>query len=442
MKKFCQVFLAFLTVLNLFVSYSFVSNAAGTTTMFLSSNSPKVGDTLKLTVTGSASSTITVKYNATILVFQSCDASGYTQSGNSVSFTGKSGNINFSVAQPGDANIIVSSNTLSGCSTQIKVTGSADNASASQTVETQSEETQAEEVTTEETPEETAEPVEDFSGLGDATHHVTVMTPDILLNDSMVETTYTTDADTYTLYQFSGVSNEFYYVYGEDEEGNVGWYVFDSSKNQVSRADTAVLSMIGSGKDTDVSDDSKVSEVSEYIDYAVEYAKENYRNILAIAILLIAVIIVIRINVRVFRKASDDEEDDDGSDIFADLDSPKKESLFAKVHNDYEDDEDDDDEDEEDEDDDEEDDDVAIASLDLSVVNEALDEEDEDDEEDDEEEERSRGLFFKKKKDQDVWGDLKSTEKETPVEPKTSSTPKNSSSGGNREINLMDLNNL
>ena len=436
MKKFCQVFLAFLTVLNLFVSYSFVSNAAGTTTMFLSSNSPKVGDTLKLTV----------KYNATILVFQSCDASGYTQSGNSVSFTGKSGNINFSVAQPGDANIIVSSNTLSGCSTQIKVTGSADNASASQTVETQSEETQAEEVTTEETPEEAAEPVEDFAGLGDATHHVTVMTPDILLNDSMVETTYTTDADTYTLYQFSGVSNEFYYVYGEDEEGNVGWYVFDSSKNQVSRADTAVLSMVESGKNTDASDDTKVSEVSEYIDYAVEYAKENYRNILAIAILLIAVIIVIRINVRVFRKASDDEEDDDGSDIFADLDSPKKESLFAKVHDDYEDDEDDDDEDDddEDEDDDEEDDDVAIASLDLSVVNEALDEEDDDeaDEEDDEEEERSRGLFFKKKKDQDVWGDLKSTEKETPVESKPSSTPKNSSSGGNREINLMDLNNL
>ncbi len=390
MKKLCQNILAFLMVCTLACSVGLVSHAAGTTTMYLSSNSPKVGDSLKLTVTGSESSTITVKYNATILNFVSCDAAGYSTSGNSIVFKGKTGNIDFKVAQSGNANIIISSDTLAGCSTQISV------AEAQATVtEAPAEETAPEtEVAVPEDATSEVNTVADSDKIGSAEHYVIVMTPDVFFSDSLVETAYSNGVGTYVLYQFAGVSSEFYYVYGENESGIVGWYVFDSATEQIYRADLAVLSMVGD--DSSVSDEP--SDVSEYIEYVKDYCEENSRNIITILILLIAVIIVIIINIRVFKKNSS-EEDDDGSDIFGDLDQPKKESLLSKAEKETSENKNDTESDSE------------IPVLDMSVVNEVLSEESQKDD---------------SNKESIIKDDVK----------------KVTASSGSREINLMDLNNL
>ena len=407
MKKLCQCFLAFLMVFTLVCSYGTVVNAAGTTTMYLSSNSPKVGDTLKLTVTGSASSTITVKYNATILNFVSCDVSGYTQSGNAISFKGKTGNIDFKVAESGSANIIVSSDSLTGCSTQIAVTGTAtqeaDNSTATtETPETQTQETDAQDTSAEDTQEAVNS---DASKLGTEEHYITVMTPDALFSDALALVPYTNEVNTYSLYQFDGVAGEFYYVYGENESGAIDWYVYDSTTGQFMRADTAVLSKVG---EMTSEEETKSNSFSEYFDYAKEYCKENSRNILTILVLLIAVIIVIIINIRVFKNNSDK---DDGSDIFGDEDLPKRRSLLSKAEK-YDEDEDEDESEAESEKvdasdtDDDSDSDTVVPDLDMSVINEVLSE--------------------------------NSSENEI-VEPKTK---KENSTSGNRDINLMDLNNL
>ena len=446
MKKLCQSVLAFLMVCVLITSYSFVSNAAGTTTMYLSTNSPKVGDTLKLTVTGSASSTITVKYNATILNFASCDVSGYTQSGNSVTFKGKTGNINFNVAQSGSANIIVSSDSLTGCSTQVQVTGEAVTTTETQTVET----TQTAEEIPEETPVEDVTLEGDVERLGNETHFVYVMTPDSLPAASMTEAVYTNSTGSYTLYQFSSVSNEFYYVYGENENGVEGWYVLDSSTGEVFRANTQVLALVD-GEAEQVEEEK--TGISQYVDKAVDYVKENKRNVLTILILIVAIIIVICINVHVFKRNAEDgdvfdEEDEDDVEEFEDRKAGKK----AKKNKSKDEDKKEDD---------------AMVALDLSVVNETLDEEKKVsetkeeaepvvtvapvttaapilEEEEEDEDDEPRGFFFRKNRNVDVWAEPEEDEEEPePVKEKPAKeTFKKKQSTANREIDLMDLNNL
>lgn len=401
MKKLCQSILAFLMVCTLVCSFGTISNAAGTTTMYLSSNSPKVGDTLEVKVTGSASSTITVKYNATILNFVSCDVAGYTQSGNTVSFAAKSGSINFKLVESGSANIIVSSDTLSGCSAQISVTGSAADA-AETPVEEAVPEGDAAEVS-----EEAVAP--EAGKIGTDTAFIVVMTPDALFSDALVEVPYSNEVGSYTLYQFDGISNEFYYVYGENEAGVVGWYVFDSSTGQYLKADTQVLSKVGaSGVEEEESDKS------ELIANVKGYCKENLRNILTILILVVAIIVVIIINIHVFRNS---EEEDDGSDIFGDLEEQDPETSIFKDEIETEEKEivkekpiekavDKEPKKVADNKSEEESEDTDVPVLDMSVVNEVLSE--------------------------------KKSEEVVPTE----TVKKEHSSSGNREINLMDLNNL
>lgn len=407
MKKLCQSILAFLMVCTLVCSFGTISNATGTTTMYLSSNSPKVGETLKVTVTGSASSTITVKYNATILNFVSCDVNGYTQSGNTVSFAAKSGSIDFKLAESGSANIIVSSDTLSGCSAQISVTGS-----ASDTAETPAE-TPVEDAAAEgDSAEITGEgAVPEAGKIGTETSYIVVMTPDALFSDALVEASYSSESGAYNLYQFEGVSNEFYYVYGENEAGVVGWYVFDSSTAQYFKADTQVLSKVGASA---VEEESDKSELFANVK---EYCKENIRNILTILILIVAIIVVIIINIRVFRNS---EAEDDGSDIFGDLKEQDPETSIFKEKIETEEDADRvkdktkntektverETEKQADTKTEKVDEDADVPVLDMSVVNEVLSE--------------------------------KKSEETVPTE----TANKEHTTSGNREINLMDLNNL
>ncbi len=150
-------------ILNLVVmtvmvfAMSMVAFAQGTTMIAVSKESPSVGDKVTVSITASESGTVTVKYTSSMLTFSSCNVSGYSASGNTVSFSGKSGNIVFSAATAGNASIIVSSSSCSGSSTTLAIGGGSSAASTETTVE----EKPAEETTVvEEEPAETEESTE------------------------------------------------------------------------------------------------------------------------------------------------------------------------------------------------------------------------------------------------------------------------------------------
>ena len=127
--------------------------ADGTTMIGLSSNSAEVGGKVTVTISGSDSSTLSLRYNNEVFKFVSCSNAGAVTDGNVVTFTGQSGDVTFEAIGSGSGDLIVSSDTLSGSSVSVPVSG--------QTA-TSSEESEPEEETEEEAPEETAgeEPAE------------------------------------------------------------------------------------------------------------------------------------------------------------------------------------------------------------------------------------------------------------------------------------------
>ncbi len=140
-----------LSLCLLFSSGSITTYAAGSTIIDLSTKSPKVGEKITMTVTGSESSTITVKYNSSVLNFTDCNVSGFTTEGNSVTFTGTNGAVTFTAAAAGGSDLIVSSSTLTGSSTHVNVS---DGAEAQPAQEAPAEEAPAQEAPAEETPAE------------------------------------------------------------------------------------------------------------------------------------------------------------------------------------------------------------------------------------------------------------------------------------------------
>ena len=153
MNKLIRRTFSVLAIVMLAFAMNIVVFAQGTTMIAVSKNSPAVGDKVTVSVTASESGTITVKYTSSMLTFVSCTGSGYTTSGNSVSFSGKSGDIVFTAAASGTASVIVSSTTCSGSSTTLAVGGGS--------TETVSEEKPAEPAAQVTTEEPAAEPVEE-----------------------------------------------------------------------------------------------------------------------------------------------------------------------------------------------------------------------------------------------------------------------------------------
>lgn len=119
--------------------------ADGTTSIATSGNSAQVGDKVTVTVTGSDTSKLSLRYNNNVLKFQSCSASGYSTDGNVITFNGKSAQITFEATDGGSGDLVVSSDTLSGSSTSVQV-------AAAPAPQPEPEET--------ETPEETASDTE------------------------------------------------------------------------------------------------------------------------------------------------------------------------------------------------------------------------------------------------------------------------------------------
>lgn len=151
MNKLIRRTLNVLAIVSIVLAMNIVAFAQGTTMIAVSKNAPAVGEKVTVSITASETGTVTVKYTASMLTFVSCTASGYTTSGNAVSFSGKEGDIVFNAAASGTASIIVSSSTCSGSSTTLAIGGG-----NSASVETVSEEKPAEQPAAQETVVETA----------------------------------------------------------------------------------------------------------------------------------------------------------------------------------------------------------------------------------------------------------------------------------------------
>ena len=106
----------------LFCSVPMCVRAEGTTTIHVSSSNVTVGDTLSVTVTATESGSISLTYNAEVLQFSDCSTT-YTTNGNVVTFDGSSATIRFSCIAQGNSSLIVSSPTVTGSSTSIRVGG-------------------------------------------------------------------------------------------------------------------------------------------------------------------------------------------------------------------------------------------------------------------------------------------------------------------------------
>jgi len=140
MNRFIKKSVCFLATLMLVFSFSNIANAQGTTSISVTKNSLAVGDSTTVSVSASSSGTVKIKYTASLMNFIDCTASGYSYEGNTITFSGTSGDIKFKAVAEGTASIIVSSSNCTGSSTTIAI----GNKSASET--SQDDTTEQEEV--------------------------------------------------------------------------------------------------------------------------------------------------------------------------------------------------------------------------------------------------------------------------------------------------------
>jgi hypothetical protein len=457
MKKFYKRLLNTVVISVLVLAFNIVAFAQGTTSISVSKNSPAVGDSITVSVTGTENGSITVKYTSSMLSLSSCSVSGYKAEGNSVTFSGKAGDLVFSTTAEGTASIIVSSTANSGSSTTLTIGGSgaASSNSAPAQESAPAEEAPAEEVaevtTEEEAPAETTEapvatsadgaagtlnseggfdiggvayvvserysdsempsgfskttikigsstyseptngtitllylkPADNTAGsgvfylydeaagavypflmLGSGKNYVILSTPTETLSSAFTATTIEVTGGAAQAYTIDGA--EFFYVYGANQDGATGWFLYDKTYGTISRVDTSALTT--GSVDTsseEVGDAAAVQDNSLYIE------KLNlYRKIIMGLIVLCVVLLFVLIN-KAIKGGSDDDEDFDG-DVFAKTPVKSSKRLPRSIVFSPREKDDDvfDDEDDEDDDDD--------AFEDEDVEEEYYDEDDED----------------------------------------------------------------
>ena len=217
--------------------------------------------------------------------------------------------------------------------------------------------------------------VSPFLMLGTADSYVIVSDNGSAPTSSFTATTLDVNGGTATAYTIDGA--EFFYVYGMNQDGATGWFVYDSTYKTVSRVDESALS---TSTTTDTTEE--VDETETTTDNNLYVEKLNlYRKIIMGLIVLCVVLLFIIINKAI--RGHGDDDDFDG-DVFAKAPTKSSRRLPRSIvfggkdrgENDGEDDEEDDEYDDEEEyydDDDEE-----------------YDDFDEDDEEDDRDFSKSR----------------------------------------------------
>ncbi len=308
MKKFTKLAMGLLLLAVMIFANTGTVFAEGTTTIYLSTNdSIGVGDNISITIKASDSAPIKVLYTDSILGFVSCSNDSYSASGNSITFTGKEATIKFSGAAEGKANVIVSSEVLTGSSAQITVTGSG-NSTQEATPAEDAQEKKPQEQTTEETTEISGEAI---SVSGGAVGPITVGTPDSLISSSLMETTLVLeDGTNVPAYRLQNSDSSFYYFYGSDANGESSWYSYDAAHGTLQQADTSifaagVINDDNTRSDTDLNDSS---EDSSLFKTGVQKLY-NIRRLLVVILFICLIGLIILFNIHM--KKRDEEFDDE-----------------------------------------------------------------------------------------------------------------------------------
>ncbi len=192
--------------------------------------------------------------------------------------------------------------------------------------------------------------VSPFLMLGTADSYVIVSDNGSAPTSAFTATTLDVNGGTATAYTIDGA--EFFYVYGSNQDGATGWFVYDSTYQTVSRVDESALS---ASTTTDTTEE--VDETETTTDNNLYVEKLNlYRKIIMGLIVLCVVLLFIIINKAI---RGHGEDDDFNGDVFAK--APTKSSrrlprsiVFGGKERDDDDDDDEYDEDEEYYDEDEE----------------------------------------------------------------------------------------
>lgn len=353
--------------------------AAGTTQIKIDSTSAKVGDTVNVTVTGSESGTISLKYNNNVL--QLNNAGGATVNGNIITFTGTSANISFSTIAEGNGDLVVTSDTLTGSSTTVGVSGGNTEEETSESDDSTQTETGdasegdftidgvayvlSERFSDDEIPSGfSKEAVEFESGtynelvsdfmtlvylkpasntagegefyiyntdtktvtpftiLGTMDNYVIVQVADELFSENLSEASFVVDEVTYTGYQVDGISNDFYFIYGTDSSGETGWYQYDTVKKTTQRAN---IDVVGKASSLDESEEEESGGsvrgmASSLFGDSLKKLK-NTRTLLGILVFAAAVLLIIIIDILLFRRGDDED------DVFDELDYEDGETV-------------------------------------------------------------------------------------------------------------------
>ncbi len=288
------------------------SQPANRANFSVSSRSLNVGDTLRVRVWANSPTTLSLTYNNIILEYDSCTAS-VTKDGNTVSFTGAEATFTFKAKSAGQAGLIVSGEGVSRASANVMVSETAQEEQQDTPEETTEPSDDAATTTEEPTSDEGSDGDESESGevtttIGSAKRYVSVMDPpelpDGVLSEAVIELG---SGVTINGYQLIGGGNEFYYVYGIDEEENLGWFMYDATEKTLSRIDSALIFRSAS------SDEPKdvEKEPKEDLLTRLKGMFSDMRVVIAACILLLALLLAIIINIIAGRRDDDDDEDYD-----------------------------------------------------------------------------------------------------------------------------------
>ncbi len=398
-------------IIMTFTLLPLTAHAEGNTTIHISPENPKVGDTVTVTVKGSASDTISVTYSSSVLKIT--DAGGATSEANKLVFTGTQGKFTFTATAEGKGYVSVSATNLAGSSVALKVGNGTGESTESQTQTTEQTTTtqtteqpaQPAETAQPEQPAETAEPAEPVttqpSGNGIGTHdpnvegdyaingfgyviserytaeevpagfektqvvfhgtdvykepkndsmtlvylkphdniqgsgvfyiydevsdtvsplnlfgtmsnYVIALSPEDLPSLLLKENTRLIGDKEMPCYNIEGMEeSEFTYVYGMNQNQEKMWFMVDTVTGTVSRADTDVLSQIIAEDeitDNGDGDKDKDKDKEEKKEFDFKEFWGQYGNLILIGLFALIVIMIIVVNIRMFRDRAEEED--------------------------------------------------------------------------------------------------------------------------------------
>ena len=299
------------------------SQPANQANFSVSSRNLFVGDTLRVRVWATSATTLSLTYNNIILEYDSCTAS-VTKDGNTISFSGTEATFTFKAKSAGQAGLIVSGEGVSRASANVMV--SEVNQGDSEQEETTGEDSETPE-TTETSEDDQSDDASSEDGdsdgqsevtttIGSAKRYVSVMEPPELPDGALEEAVIDLGSDvTIEGYKLVGGGNDFYYVYGIDEEENLGWFMYDATEKTISRIDAELLFRTSSVK----SDTEEEEEPGDDTLGSLKGLFSDKRVWIAIFVILIALIIAIIINLIAGRRDRDEDDDDE----YDEEDNPK-----------------------------------------------------------------------------------------------------------------------